>query len=98
MGVVRRLDDHRGTAVRRFRNGEGATSIAASLGRSVRWVYKWVARAAETTILHGAASPCPHPRTSASTGRIASRAPVVASQPECARARSAPHRIGGTRG
>ena len=35
MGTVRRLDDHRGIAVRRFRNGEGATSIAASLGRSV---------------------------------------------------------------
>ena len=46
MGTVRRLDDHRGIAVRRFRNGEGATSIAASLGRSVRWVYKWAARAA----------------------------------------------------
>ena len=46
MGTVRRFDDHRGIAVRRFRNGESATSIAASLGRSVRWVYKWVARAA----------------------------------------------------
>jgi putative transposase len=46
MGTVRRLDDHRGIAVRRFRNGESATSIAASLGRSVRWVYKWTARAA----------------------------------------------------
>ncbi|HYA44214.1 MAG TPA: helix-turn-helix domain-containing protein [Acidimicrobiales bacterium] len=46
MGTVRRLDDHRGIAVRRFRNGESARSIALSLGRSSRWVYKWVARAA----------------------------------------------------
>ncbi len=46
MGTVRRLDDHRGIAVRRLRNGERATSIAAALGRSVRWVYKWAARAA----------------------------------------------------
>ena len=46
MGTVRRLDDHRGIAVRRFHNGERARSIAVSLGRSVRWVYKWAARAA----------------------------------------------------
>jgi transposase InsO family protein len=46
MGTVRRLDDHRGIAVRRFRTGESARGIAASLGRSVRWVYKWVTRAA----------------------------------------------------
>lgn len=46
MGTVRRLDDSRGAAVRRYRNGESARSIAATLGRSRQWVYKWLTRAA----------------------------------------------------
>lgn len=46
MGTVRRLNDDRGIAVRRSRNGESIRSIAVSLGRSPRWVYKWRARAA----------------------------------------------------
>ena len=49
MGTVRRLDDHRGIAVRRFRNGERARSIAVSLGRSVRWVYKWAGYGGDTS-------------------------------------------------
>lgn len=31
-------------AVERFRRGESAAAISASMGRSVRWVYKWVER------------------------------------------------------
>ncbi len=46
MGTVRRLIDDRDLAVRRVRRGESVPSIAASLGRSTRWVYKWLARAA----------------------------------------------------
>ena len=46
MGTVRRLTDNRGFAGRRFRNGESVTIIARSLGRSPRWVYKWLARSA----------------------------------------------------
>ena len=32
-------------AVQRYRRGESATEICASLGRSVRWLYKWLERA-----------------------------------------------------
>lgn len=32
-------------AVKRYRGGESASEICASLGRSVRWLYKWVERA-----------------------------------------------------
>jgi hypothetical protein len=32
-------------AVERYQNGEDAQSICASLGKSLRWLYKWVARA-----------------------------------------------------
>lgn len=32
-------------AVKRYQNGESASEICASLGRSVRWLYKWVERA-----------------------------------------------------
>lgn len=46
MGTVRRINDHRGVAVRRHRSGESVASIATSLGRSRQWVYKWLARAA----------------------------------------------------
>jgi putative transposase len=34
-------------AVERYRRGESATAIATSIGRSVRWVYKWIERAHE---------------------------------------------------
>ena len=46
MGTVRRIDDNRGVAVRRYQHGESVRSIATSLGRSRWWVYKWLARAA----------------------------------------------------
>ena len=46
MGTVRRIDDNRGVAVRRYQHGESVRSIAMSLGRSRWWVYKWLARAA----------------------------------------------------
>ncbi len=46
MGTVRRLDDDRGIAVRRYHNGESVRSIAVSLRRSPWWVYKWLTRAA----------------------------------------------------
>ncbi len=46
MGTVRRIDDNRGVAVRRYQHGERVRSIAMSLGRSRWWVYKWLARAA----------------------------------------------------
>jgi putative transposase len=46
MATVRRLDDDRAAAVRRFNQGESVRNIAASLGRSRQWVYKWLARAA----------------------------------------------------
>ena len=46
MDTVRRLDDEREVAVRRYANGESVRSIAASLGHSRWWVYKWLARAA----------------------------------------------------
>jgi transposase len=45
MGTVRRIDDDRGVAVRRYQAGESVRSIATSLGRSRWWVYKWLARA-----------------------------------------------------
>jgi putative transposase len=32
-------------AVERFRKGESVTEICASLGRSLRWLYKWIERA-----------------------------------------------------
>jgi len=37
-------DDERRLAVARCVSGEDPTTIAASLGRSRRWVYKWLAR------------------------------------------------------
>jgi transposase InsO family protein len=43
----RRLTDDRERAVRRYRAGEDVTTIAASLGRSRQWVYKWCTRATE---------------------------------------------------
>jgi hypothetical protein len=46
MGTVRRIDDNRGVAVRRYQHGESVRSIATALGRSRWWVYKWLARAA----------------------------------------------------
>ncbi len=45
MGTVQRIDDRRGVAVRRHAAGESVRSIAASLGRSRQWVYKWLTRA-----------------------------------------------------
>src|ERR1051326_3175088 len=32
-------------AVKRYRRGESAAEICASLGRSLRWLYKWIGRA-----------------------------------------------------
>jgi putative transposase len=43
----RRLTNDRERAVRRNRAGEDVTTIAASLGRSRQWVYKWCTRATE---------------------------------------------------
>jgi transposase len=38
------LDEERQRTIRRCLAGEGPTTIAASLGRSRQWVYKWFAR------------------------------------------------------
>jgi transposase InsO family protein len=45
MATVRRIENERVAAVRRYHQGESIRSIAASLGHSRRWVYKWLARA-----------------------------------------------------
>ena len=39
-----KLEKHRRWAVQRFINGEKASSICASLGRSASWLYKRVRR------------------------------------------------------
>ncbi len=45
MATERRSERERAAAVQRYHQGESIRSIATSLGRSRRWVYKWVARA-----------------------------------------------------
>lgn len=40
-----KVEMERVRAVERYRRGESAAAIGASIGRSVRWVYKWVERA-----------------------------------------------------
>ena len=40
-----KVEMERQQAVQRYQRGESATEISASLGRSVRWLYKWVERA-----------------------------------------------------
>lgn len=45
--MVRHLGEDRSQAVARARAGESITAIAASLGRSRKWVYAWLARAEE---------------------------------------------------
>jgi putative transposase len=42
---MQRLEMERVLAVERYRRGENPRSICASVGRSVRWLYKWVERA-----------------------------------------------------
>lgn len=42
---MQRLEMERVWAVERYRNGEDPQQICASLGKSLRWLYKWVARA-----------------------------------------------------
>lgn len=44
---MERHEVERVRAVERYRKGEDARSIAASYGRSVRWLYKWVERERE---------------------------------------------------
>ena len=40
-----KVEMERQQSVQRYQRGESATEISASLGRSVRWLYKWVERA-----------------------------------------------------
>jgi len=44
MGKRLALDEERRLAITRCLAGEDPTAVAASLGRSRRWVYKWLAR------------------------------------------------------
>src|SRR3990172_5372081 len=44
MGKQLALDEERRLAITRCLAGEDPTAVAASLGRSRRWVYKWLAR------------------------------------------------------
>jgi putative transposase len=42
-----KVEMERVRAVERYSRGESAAAISASIGRSVRWVYKWIERSAE---------------------------------------------------
>lgn len=44
--MARSLEEERKSAVLRYRAGETASAIAASLGRTERWVFKWLERSA----------------------------------------------------
>ncbi len=40
----KRLKQQRASAVQRYLAGEDPSSICASLGKTTRWLYKWLAR------------------------------------------------------
>lgn len=42
---MQRPEMERGLAVQRYRAGEDPKTICASLGKSLRWLYKWIERA-----------------------------------------------------
>jgi transposase InsO family protein len=63
--MSRQREEERAQAVARARAGESITAIAASLGRSRKWVYTWRARAAgadETWAADRSHRPVSHPR------------------------------------
>jgi len=54
------IQQQRLQAVQRYRNGESATGICASFGRSTRWLYKWIERfKEESNIWNDDRSRCP---------------------------------------
>ena len=66
--MPRHVEDERTQAVARARAGESITAIAASLGRSRKWVYAWLARAdegEEAWARDRSHRPASHPRATA---------------------------------
>ncbi len=42
MFIIKKIEKERANAVRRYLSGEAPERISASLGKTTRWLYKWV--------------------------------------------------------